>query len=64
MAIKKLISNQPVRYIETKDGKKIPVYRAGQLDTNKHARLTPHEKHNKAQLGRGKRYKPPPKVKK
>ena len=62
MSIKNLTTINPVRYQKDKRGNLIPVFRAGQLDKNKYAKLTPHERHNKEQLG-NKDYKPPEKDK-
>jgi hypothetical protein len=44
MAIKNTMTLKPVRYKKDKKGNLIPVYRSGQRDTNKYAKLTPREK--------------------
>lgn len=63
MSTQRLKTNQPVRYEKDKKGNLIPIFRGGQLDRNKYAKLTPQEKHNKTQIGKDK-YTPPPEDKK
>ncbi len=44
MTVKSTMTIKPTHYITDKKGKKIAVFRGGQRDTNKYAKLTPREK--------------------
>jgi len=57
MAVKNMMTLEPVRYKTDRKGNKIPVYRAGIRDTNKHAKKTPSEIRHEENLG-NKKYKP------
>jgi len=51
MGIKKLKTINPTHYITDKKGKKIAVFRGGQLDMNAYAKLTPSEKEANENMG-------------